>query len=550
MKHDPEYDFRKVVVRLWIVLFAVSSLAQAKSIQELDQHFLDSSGDTGAWIFVPKDNVKELSTSEHPGLATIWEAGKGRDIKGILKQPININDYNLPWEFQLALDQSFDAMCGVGSKTQANYAIGMNVALTFSDPAKWPKERTDQPPDTHSTQLLVVHLGNYGESGIGLPQYSNDPSPETYLVWGRGDLGHNVVGDWEIPYIWIGDGAKYGGPASNQLYFRCVVDSPTSIQIGIKFDASHGWNMRRIDCSRFGRITGIWELGPIFSGDRWIPDVLCRSLPIKRGENKLMANFQNLKDHRKTGTQTLIPPPETPNPDYEYYVDYCVFFPSKPFPLEAFSDDFNIPGYMGKWQLQEQGTLADTYSHPGYLQLILIGPGLGTGFSSIEGQALNLDFYQPPWEIEMCFIPPPDDQPWNLWMNWQLRDGNDQPIGSWAPGIMNDPVAGRHRLWPTSFDLVFDPPLPESLLSSKPLYMLIQIIDKAHVCMGFKADANDAWRLSQVYDVRAKLGQEMAILWQHCWSTVTGRRWGAQPGTPMYQKFLIDYVHYRYGLSQ
>ena len=36
----------------------------------------------------------------------------------------------------------------------------------------------------------------------------------------------------------------------------------------------------------------------------------------------------------------------------------------------------------------------------------------------------------------------------------------------------------------------------------------------------------------------------------HCWSTTTGRMYGAGPGGPMYQKFLIDYVHYRYGLTE
>jgi hypothetical protein len=35
----------------------------------------------------------------------------------------------------------------------------------------------------------------------------------------------------------------------------------------------------------------------------------------------------------------------------------------------------------------------------------------------------------------------------------------------------------------------------------------------------------------------------------HDWSTTTGRMFGAGPGSPMYQTFLIDYVHYRYGLT-
>ena len=96
------------------------------------------------------------------------------------------------------------------------------------------------------------------------------------------------MGDWRIPYVWIGDGAKYAGPASPQLFFRCVLQSPTRLAVGIKFDASHGWNMRTIDCSAFGPITGVWEIGPIISADRWIPDVLCRNLPQVKGPHPIM----------------------------------------------------------------------------------------------------------------------------------------------------------------------------------------------------------------------------------------------------------------------
>ena len=183
-------------------------------------------------------------------------------MKGILKDPIRIGAYPLPWEFQTSLVQSFNLTAGVGAKTQVNSAIGMNVALTFPDESEWPRDRGKRPPRTHEFQLLVVHLGCTGEAGVGLPQFSSEPHPETYLVWGRGDLGHTVMGDWRVPYVWIGDGAKYAGPASPQLFFRCVLKSPTRLAVGIKFDASHGWNMREIDCSEFGRITGIWEIGP------------------------------------------------------------------------------------------------------------------------------------------------------------------------------------------------------------------------------------------------------------------------------------------------
>jgi hypothetical protein len=259
----------------------------AADISDLNQHFNAPGNEIAPWQFVPEENIKEFSTDEHPGLATLYEAGGGKDIKGILREPIRIGDYRLPWEFQTSLVQSFNLTAGVGAKTQVNSAIGLNVAVTFSDPARWPADRTKRPPQTRELQLFVVHLGSTGEAGTGLPQYSNEPHPETYLVWGRGDLGHTAMGDWRIPYVWIGDGAKYAGPASPQLFFRCVLLSPTQLAVGIKFDASHGWNMRTIDCSEYGRITGVWEMGPIISADRWIPDVLCRNLPQIKGPHPL-----------------------------------------------------------------------------------------------------------------------------------------------------------------------------------------------------------------------------------------------------------------------
>lgn len=37
----------------------------------------------------------------------------------------------------------------------------------------------------------------------------------------------------------------------------------------------------------------------------------------------------------------------------------------------------------------------DTHSHPGYLMLKLLGPGLGTGFGPAGGSALKLSDYPP-----------------------------------------------------------------------------------------------------------------------------------------------------------
>jgi hypothetical protein len=50
-------------------------------------------------------------------------------------------------------------------------------------------------------------------------------------------------------------------------------------------------------------------------------------------------------------------------------------------------------------------------------------------------------------------------------------------------------------------------------------------------------------------DVKKALGSEIGAFGMHCWSTASGRMYGARPGAPMYQMFLVDYVRYRYGLS-
>jgi len=131
-------------------------------------------------------------------------------------------------------------------------------------------------------------------------------------------------------------------------------------------------------------------------------------------------------------TPVVAPKPEPPNPKYEYYVDYCVFFGSSPRPFEQFSDDFNIVGYLGQWQVQEQCTLLDTHSHPGYLMLKLLGPGLGTGFGAAGGSSLSLNDYPPPWEIETNFIAPDDSIPWNYWMNFIVLDPKGRPLGMWT----------------------------------------------------------------------------------------------------------------------
>jgi hypothetical protein len=201
--------YRTIIGITFILLNAsVPPWALPEKIIDLTEHFNETNGKDSRWIFVPQDNVREFSTEKHPGLATIWQNGKGKDITGILKDPIPIDAYQLPWEFQLGIIQNNMAMLGVDNEKQINYAIGLNVAVTFSDPATWPKDRTTPPSDMRSFQLLVVHLGSTGEFSPGLPQFAQHTHPETYLLWGRGDLGHNVMGDWQIPYLSSGSGPK------------------------------------------------------------------------------------------------------------------------------------------------------------------------------------------------------------------------------------------------------------------------------------------------------------------------------------------------------
>lgn len=127
-------------------------------IGRLNQHFNDAGAGIAPWQFVPRENIKEFSTARHPGLATIFEAGAGTDVKGLLKDPIGIDDFRLPWECQTSLVQSFNATAGVGAKKQVNIALGMNVAVTFSDPDEWPKDRSQRPADTRTSYRIGPYL--------------------------------------------------------------------------------------------------------------------------------------------------------------------------------------------------------------------------------------------------------------------------------------------------------------------------------------------------------------------------------------------------------
>jgi hypothetical protein len=536
--------------------------SQPEDIRKLSQHFTSANGDILPWMFIPADNIKEISTTEHPGLVTVRQAGRGKDVRGILENPIAIDDYDLPWEFQMSLVQNYmAALLGTGDSNQDNCAIGFNVALTFSDPALWPKDRTQRPPDTHDFQLFVVHLGSTGEFSPGLPQFVHYRSPETYLVWGRGDLDASLNGDWKIPYFLQGS-MPDGGPASPQIFFRFQLQDPSRLQVGIKFKDWNEYYMRSVDCSRFGKITGVWEIGPIFSCDRWIPDVLCKQIPVLHPE--------------------IINPPEpiAPNPLFEFYVDYCAFLDCSPTaPWEHFSDEFDRPGFL-TWRGFQIPFQAETWSHPGYLTITLLGASQGCYFFPMTLTGIDLKAYPPPWEWEVCVIPPAEPAPWNLYFTHRFLDTRDTLKAFWRPGVIYDPrtkrttftnspfrdppnqaVAGeylRRSGYPnmaangfrSNLTMVFDPEPPQEIMSARPLYMLYQLLDTRHLRMGFKGSANGPWHMSKILDVSDILEGDIGKIDETCLGIVSGRHFQQPPGAPMYAQYRFDYIRFRRGLSK
>jgi len=561
------------------------SATVARDIRQLSQHFLDPNGDVSPWMFLPRENIKSLSTAEHPGMLTIWEAGRGQDVKGLLKHPIRIDEYPLPWEFHLGIVQNFIAQKGLSEK-QINYAIGLNLALTFSDPSTWPADRNQRPPETHSAQLFVVHLGNIGENyRQGIPQVRRTPlnffdhSPEVYLVYGRGDLAPNLVGNWNMGYTWVGPDpadsgtwSKQGGPADAVIRFRAQLLSPTVLQVGVGYGIHPGWRLRTLDVSRFGKITGIWEIGPILALDRWIPDVLARELRL----NQPPAWLEGLKQrnvvlgkpaaHQDALVEAakLLTTVDPPDPAFQYHVDYAVFYGNGPQNVDHLSEDFNIPGFLADQKyLIEGNAFCETHSHPGYLTVTQYGNNGSWAMCPILASP-EIDFAvrKPPFEIELAFQSPDDSQPWNLWWNVGVFDERGK-FYSWQPGIQNVPGRGcrffntwsndpvkrvRNRL----IELEFEPELPDSILRHRPLYMLIQVPDQGHLRVGFKTARTNPWIFSRPFDTGPVLGKIARFGYPALVSFQGGllgsKGWGVG-NYPGYQKILIDYIYYRYALS-
>jgi hypothetical protein len=333
-----------------------------------------------------------------------------------------------------------------------------------------------------------------------------------------------------------------------------MVQSPTALQIGFfggMEACSHpGWRMKHFDVSRFGKITGIWEIGPIMSLDRWIPDVLAPELGLRSG------------------------PPLPPVVSKYHMVDYGVFFGTGIKNLEHLSDDFDDPVPMAKWY-HEAKVMIDYYSHPGYLTATFIGtPEDAWGMCPTHQHFIELSHFNPfpGYETEICFIPPEDSIPWNVYMSSvNIFDERGQDIGDeaghgydWHPGVLHVPREGRHRFSNNTPSLdsekhkgnpihvEFEHEVPESILSHRPIYMLMQIVDASHLRVGFKANKTDPWYLSKSFDTTKTFGKIGKIGAYRCLtvslSAGVEKGWGVG-NYPRCPQVLLDYIHFRLGLS-
>ena len=193
---------------------------------------------------------------------------------------------------------------------------------------------------------------------------------------------------------------------------------------------------------------------------------------------------------------------------------------------------------------------ADGYAlAPGPPDAEAAGAGPGHGLRRRRRLVAKLADYQPPWEIETSFIAPDDTVPWNYWMNFIVVDKQGKNLGMWTPGVENDPKAKRHRpLSGATFKLAFRTRGPRVDPGHKPLSMLIQCLDDSHVRLGFRG-SRTILVLSEVFDVEERTGRRDRRVRHALLEHDHRPHVRCRPGGPMYQKFLIDYVHYRYGLS-
>ena len=95
-------------------------------------------------------------------------------------------------------------------------------------------------------------------------------------------------------------------------------------------------------------------------------------------------------------------------------------------------------------------------------------------------------------------------------MNFIVQDKRGSP---WACGRRASRITrGRSGIGHSPggrFKVRFARDVPESILSAKPLGILIQCLDDSHVRLGFRGKAGDPWTLSETCDIKQALGAEV-----------------------------------------
>jgi hypothetical protein len=182
------------------------------------------------------------------------------------------------------------------------------------------------------------------------------------------------------------------------------------------------------------------------------------------------------------------------------------------------------------------------------------------------GQIDVLKDRKPPFEIEMCFIPPENDRTWNLWWNVGLFD-EEGTMHPWQPCIENVPGKGvsftNFGFYNPEKGSVENPAIKirptfeqgslDTVLNSRPLHFLVQIPTEYELRVGFKNQEEDAWVFSDTVNTKDLFGKISAFSYPAYVSFQGdhqgGKGWGVG-NYPTWHRFLFDFIDYRYSLSE
>lgn len=256
---------------------------------------------------------------------------------------------------------------------------------------------------------------------------------------------------------------------------------------------------------------------------------------------------------------------EPPDPKFAYYIDYATFHANGSGNIDHLSDEFNIPGFLADQKFYVEGNgICETHSNPGHMAVTLFGHNSSWAMCPIlRSGGVDFSVRKPPFEIETSFVGPGDDSAWNLWWNVGVFDHQDK-FHPWQPGLKFIPGKGVRffdvfNVEPdqisrnTKLALKFESGFPKLPTGQMPIGMLIQVPDANHLRIGFRTDEKSPWVFSSTFDAGKAFG-DMAKFAYPCLFSFTGRGvggkgWGSG-NYPGYQKFKIDYLRFRYGLTK